>query len=274
MNDKTAFEFIDIPARSEKIRKKGLTMVLDKGIGLHAAQDMMQAAPFIDIIKLGWATPRLLAEDLILKKIESFRRHNITVGNGGTLLEIACQQGRLEQFLEYCRHIGFELIEVSNGVMPISSEEKAKIIHTANDRGFFVISEVGKKDPAEDRKLSLQDRISEANSDMQAGARYVIIEAREGGKSLGIYDEMGDLKEAMARGLVDEIGIDNIMFEAPEKAQQAHLILLFGPDVNLGNIRPEDVIPLETLRRGIRGDTCGKLLAGDRQHSYQRNRSF
>ena len=121
------------------------------------------------------------------------------------------------------------------------------------------MSEVGKKDPAADRLLSLKDRVREAKSDLKAGAHYVIIEAREGGRNLGIYDERGTLKEDMAQYLVEEIGLENLMFEAPEKNQQAELIVLFGPDVNLGNIRTEDVIPLETLRRGIRGDTCGKL---------------
>ncbi len=125
--------------------------------------------------------------------------------------------------------------------------------------GFQVISEVGKKDPAEDIMLSLQDRVAEARSDLAAEAHYVIIEARESGRSLGVYDAKGALKEAFARSLLDKIGSERIMFEAPEKCQQAHLILLFGPEVNLGNIGPEDVIPLETLRRGLRGDTCGKL---------------
>jgi phosphosulfolactate synthase len=143
--------------------------------------------------------------------------------------------------------------------MPMSLDEKAGIIQKANQMGFYVISEVGKKDPVEDRKLSLEERVKEAKNDLAAGAHYVIIEAREGGKDIGVYDDKGGLKEDMAKSLMNEIGFENIMFEAPEKSQQARLILLFGADVNLGNIRPEDVIPLETLRRGIRGDTFGKL---------------
>lgn len=257
--NKRTFDFIDIIERSEKPRSTGLTMVLDKGLGHYQAQDLMQVAPYIDIIKLGWATPRLFSEDVIKRKVELYMKHDIIVGNGGTLLEIAYDQRKVDAFLEYCRGIGLELIEVSNGIMPISPDEKAQIIKDANEKGFYVISEVGKKDPIEDRKLSLNDRVSEAGSDLNAGAHYVIIEAREGGKSLGIYDDKGGLKEDMAKILVEKIGLENIMFEAPEKNQQARLILLFGSDVNLGNIRPEDVIPLETLRRGIRGDTCGKL---------------
>jgi phosphosulfolactate synthase len=259
-----AFDFIDILPRSEKPRRQGLVMMLDKGLGIHFAQDMATAAQYIDIVKLGWATPRLFPEAFIREKIRLYRDSGIMVGNGGTLLEIAYQQGKVEQFLGYCRKIGLELIEVSNGVVPISPADKTGIIGKACSMGFSVISEIGKKEPAEDRRLSLPDRVAEARRDLDAGAQYVIIEAREGGRNLGVYDESGGLKEDMARYLAEEIGIENIMFEAPEKSQQAELILLFGRDVNLGNIRPEDVTSLETLRRGIRGDTFGKVPHSDR----------
>lgn len=256
---KRAFDFLDMGARSEKPRQCGLTMVLDKGVGVGQARDMVACAPWIDIVKLGWATPRLFPEDVVQEKTALYRQHGIMVGNGGTLLEIACQQNRLALFFDYCKEIGIELIEVSNGVLPMTMEEKAGIIRHARELGFRVISEVGKKDPGEDHKLSLADRIAEARSDLEAGAAHVIIEAREGGRSLGVYDDSGRLIRDMARTLVEEIGSARIMFEAPDKSQQLGLILMFGPDVNLGNIRPDDVIPLETLRRGIRGDTFGKL---------------
>ena len=259
MKEKNAFNFIEISPRTNKPRTKGLTMFLDKGLGLNQSKDLMQAASYIDIIKLGWATPRLLLERDILAKIALYKENDILVGNGGTFLEIAYKQNRVDDFFNYCRDIGMGLIEVSNGVMPMTFKEKAGIIHKANQMGFYVISEVGKKDPAEDRKLSLEDRVKEAKNDLSAGAHYVIIEAREAGKDIGVFDDRGSLKEDMAKNLMNKIGFENIMFEAPEKSQQARLILLFGADVNLGNIRPEDVIPLETLRRGIRGDTLGKL---------------
>lgn len=259
MEKEQAFGFIDISKRAVKPRVKGLTMFLDKGLGLYQAEDLMQGAPYIDIIKLGWATPRLVLESDIRKKIALYKKNDIRVGNGGTFLEIAFQQNKVDEFLSYCKMLGLELIEVSNGVMPISLEEKAAIIRKANASGFYVISEVGKKDPLEDRKLTPEDRVREARNDLEAGAHYVIIEAREGGRDIGVYDDKGGLKEDMAKYLLSEIGSENIMFEAPEKSQQARLILLFGADVNLGNIRTEDVIPLETLRRGIRGDTFGKL---------------
>ncbi len=263
-NSKNAFDFIDILPRTEKPRKQGLVMMLDKGLGLNLAKDMAAAAQCIDIVKLGWATPRLFPEAFIKDKIQLYRDSGILVGNGGTLLEIAFQQGKVEQFLSYCKTLGLELIEVSNGVVPIRPEQKAEIIRRACAMGFSVSAEIGRKEPAEDRRLSLPDRVAEARRDLEAGAQYVIIEAREGGKNLGVYDESGGLKEDMARYLAEEIGIENIMFEAPEKNQQAELIMLFGRDVNLGNIRPEDIISLETLRRGIRGDTFGKIPHSDR----------
>jgi len=262
--EKKAFDFIDIPLRSEKPRSKGIVMVLDKGLGIQQVQSLIPAAPYIDIVKLGWGTPRLFSEDVIREKIALYRKNNIIVGNGGTFLEVAFQQGKVDQFLDYCKDIGLEAIEVSNGVITMPAGAKADIIRKACAQGFFVISEVGKKDPYEDHRLSLQDRINEAKNDMHAGARFIIIEAREGGKSLGVYDETGALKQEMARFLAEKIGIENIMFEAPEKSQQTQLILLFGRDVNLGNIRADDVIPLETLRRGIRGDTFGKMQNRDR----------
>jgi phosphosulfolactate synthase len=256
---KKAFEILGLLARSEKPRGNGLTMVLDKGLGLYQANDLMEAAPYIDIIKLGWGTPRLFSEELIRKKIDLYKNNDIAVCNGGTFYEIACIQDKTDAFFDYAHEIGFNLIEISNGVISLSAEQKAEAIKCARDKGFTVISEVGKKEPLEDSKLSFQERIAEVRSDLFAGASHVIIEAREAGKSLGIYDDRGGVKEDLAQSLVREIGCDKIMFEAPEKNQQAYLVLHFGPDVNLGNIRPDDVIPLETLRRGIRGDTFGRL---------------
>jgi phosphosulfolactate synthase len=141
----------------------------------------------------------------------------------------------------------------------MGGEAKQKLIAQARSMGFEVVSEIGRKDPREDARLSMEERVEEAKSDMEAGASKIIIEAREGGKGLGIFDDRGDVKEDMVASLVEAIGPDNIIFEAPEKNQQTYLILKLGSMVNLGNIRPDDVIPLETLRRGLRGDTLGKV---------------
>ncbi len=234
-------------------------MVLDKGLGMNQAEDLMEAAPYIDIIKLGWGTSRLFPEDLIRAKVALYKRHDIWVCTGGTLFEIAHSRGVTEQFFHHTGELGFNLVEISNGSIMLSYKDKAAAIRLARNRGFEVISEVGKKDPCEDHKLTLAERIEEARHDLQAGACQVIIEARESGKDLGIYDDTGGVKEDMALELVRALGVEKIMFEAPEKSQQTYLILHFGNEVNLGNIRSDDVIPLETLRRGIRGDTFGKV---------------
>jgi len=255
-----AFEIIAIPSREEKPRKTGLTTLLDRGMGYHAAADLMeQAADYIDLIKMGWGTSRLISEETIKRKTKLYRDSRIMVSNGGTILEIAYQQGKTTEFFQSAKAIGINSIEVSNGIVTINSEDKQRLINEAKECGFEVFSEIGRKDPLEDAKLTLEERIEEARNDMKAGASKIIIEAREGGKGLGIYNDKGSVKEDMVRSLVSEIGVENIIFEAPDKSQQVYLILHLGINVNLGNIRPDDVIPLETLRRGLRGDTLGKL---------------
>ena len=255
-----SFEMITIPSREKKPRNRGLTTLLDKGLGYHAALDLVeQAADYIDLVKLGWGTTRLIPEETVRKKIALYRDNQIMVSNGGTILEIAYQQGKATEFFQSARDIGIDCIEVSNGVISIPGQQKQWLIKEAQDLGFTVFSEIGKKDPDEDALLSLPERIAEAQHDMEAGASKIIIEAREGGKGLGIYDDRGGVKEEMVASLVSEIGGDTIIFEAPEKSQQVYLILHLGADVNLGNIKPDDVIPLETLRGGLRGDTLGKV---------------
>lgn len=251
---------ITIPPREEKHRARGLTCILDKGLGYYAASDLVeQAAEYIDLVKLGWGTARLIPEELIRKKIALFTGNAISVCNGGTFLEIASQQGKTREFFQSARRIGLNVIEVSNGVVPLGGDAKRKLIAEAVAMGFDVLSEIGRKDPVEDARLTLAERIEEAERDRDAGASKIIIEAREGGRGLGIYNDRGDVKGDMVAALVEALGLENIIFEAPEKNQQIHLILDLGINVNLGNIRPDDVIPLETLRRGLRGDTLGKV---------------
>ena len=255
-----AFEIIDIVNRAEKPRDVGLTMVLDKGLGYRAAQDLMEyASEYIDIIKLGWGTHRLCSEEAVKRKIQLYTDNSILVSNGGTLFEIAYLQRKVDEFFVYARQVGLSSIEISDGSIRISREERSEIIRKCKNMGFEVFTEVGKKDPLEDARLTIDYRIKEAKSDLDAGATKVIMEARESGKGIGVYDKEGKIKEDMVKKLTEGIGVREIMFEAPEKSQQAYLILNLSPEVNLGNIKPEDVIPLETLRRGLRGDTLGKL---------------
>nr|AAU82702.1 conserved hypothetical protein [uncultured archaeon GZfos19A5] len=255
-----AFEMIDIANRTEKPRDIGLTMVLDKGLGYRAAQDLMEyASEYIDIIKLGWGTHRLCSEEIVKRKIQLYTDNSILISNGGTLFEIAYLQRKIDAFFEYAHQIGLSSVEISDGSIQIGREERSEIIRKCKNMGFEVFTEVGKKDPLEDARLTIDYRLKEAKRDLDAGATKVIMEARESGKGIGVYDKEGKVKEDMVKKLTEGIGLRNIMFEAPEKSQQVYLILNLSPEVNLGNIKPEDVIPLETLRRGLRGDTLGRL---------------
>ena len=253
-----AFNFVEIPKRTQKPREQGITMVLDKGLGCESAKNLIVGREWIDIIKLGWGTPLIFPESSLRRKIRLYKRNGIEVSTGGTLLEIVYTQGKIDEFFEKVKQLELTTIEVSNGKADISIEEKAELIKKAISYGFKVYSEVGKKDPKADEELSLEKRVEEAKNDLNAGATKVILEARESGR-IGIYDKSGNIKEDFVKSLVRKIGLRNIIFEAPEKKQQVWLILNFGIKVNLGNIKPADVFSLETLRRGIRGDTFGKI---------------
>jgi phosphosulfolactate synthase len=218
----------------------------------------MMASNWIDIIKLGWGTPLVCPENFIKKKINVYKENKIEICTGGTFLEISYKQEKVDAFLKKMKELGFTAIEVSNGKLDIDKKNKANLIQNAKDFDFRVFSEIGKKDPIRDRELSLSERILEAKSDLRAGAEKVILEARSSGR-LGIYDQSCNVRENFAKTLVKGIGLKNIIFEAPKKNQQVWLILNFGSNINIGNIKPESVISLETLRRGIRGDTFGKL---------------
>ena len=243
--------------RSQKPRKTGLTMVIDKNLGPSGALDLVRTGcDYIDIVKLGWATWTLSDFNLVKEKVAIYRNANINVCPGGTSLEIAYQRGKLEHFLDLIGELGFNGIEVSDGSIDLSSKEKSKIIQKAREK-FYVVSEVGKKNPELDHSIKIADRIEMIKQDLNAGATKVIIEAREGGKDLGIFDGAGHVKSAEVSQIVEEIGLDKLIFEAPHKNQQVWFIKNYGPNVNLGNIAVTDLIPLETLRMGIRGDTFG-----------------
>jgi len=256
---KKAFDFLDTIDRTKKPRDKGITMVLDKGLGQNTAKDLMEFADYIDVIKLGWGTPRFCSEDKIKEKIKLYTDNGVLVSNGGTLFEIAYSSKKFDQFLNYAKKLGFTLLEIASGITAISRSDKEMYIKKAKDFGFEIFTEIGKKNPAEDTQLTIKQRIEEAKKDLEIGVSKIIIEGREGGKGIGVFDQNGNVKESMVNELVQGIGLENIIFEAPLKNQQVYFILNFGSDVNLGNIQSEDVLALETLRRGYRGDTFGKL---------------
>lgn len=254
-----AFSFI-APDRVSKPRKNGITMMLDKGMGLNAVSDLLEVSgEFIDLAKFGWATSTLHNRDLIKRKVEMYLSYDVIPYPGGTLFELAYIQNRFDQFLDECAELGFKAVEISDGSVNISPDSRKDAISKAKEKGFLVISEVGKKDPCADHEFNASDRVNMINFDLEAGSDTVIIEAREGGKDIGIYDACGDVKEDELETLIKNVDMNKIIWEAPLKNQQTFLILKFGANVNLGNIAPEEVTSLETMRRGLRGDTLGKV---------------
>ncbi len=244
-----------VPGRSVKPRTEGVTMVIDKGLGLNAVKDLIDTAgDLIDFIKLTFGTSAFLDMNYLAKKTEMIKDANIFVCPGGTFLEVSVWQGKYPQYLKRCKELGFNAIEFSDGTIEIDMETRVDCIKRAVDMGFKVVSEVGKKDPSE--KVALDLMYKEIASDLECGAFKVIVEAREAGKGVGIYDAEGKVKQDEIDNII--AGVDDptkLEWEAPIKSQQQYLILRFGPNVNLGNIPPEEILALEALRNGLRGDT-------------------
>ncbi len=255
-----AFDFL-APARAKKPRKSGITMMLDKGMGLVSIKDLLRiSSEYVDFVKLGWGTSALHNRNLIREKVDLYLSYDVDPYPGGTLFEVAYINGKFYEFLDEADKLGFNTIEISDGSCDISLKERERIISEGKDHGFFVISEVGKKNPKEDMKFTPEARAELANFDINAGADFVLIEAREGGKSIGIYDERGQVKEDEVEIIVRHTNNNKLIWEAPQKNQQVYFILKFGMDVNLGNIPPDDITALETMRCGLRGDTLGKVI--------------
>jgi len=254
-----SFNFL-LKKREEKPRKKGITMVLDKGLGLETAESLMNiSGDYVDYLKFGWGTSIVHEQDIIKDKVAMYKSHNITPYTGGTLFELAYMNDKLEEFFQEAHDLGFEAIEVSDGSTTISHDKKLECIESAKKDGFEVLSEVGKKDPGLDKELSLDERIDYMQNELESGSSLIIVEAREGGKNIGIYDKSGNAKEDEIDYILDNFDGNKILWEAPNKDQQVFFILKLGNDVNLGNVSTDDITSLETLRRGLRGDTVGKI---------------
>lgn len=254
-----SFNFL-LKEREEKPRQKGITMVLDKGLGLETAESLMNiSGDYVDYLKFGWGTSIVHEQDIIKYKVAMYKSHNITPYTGGTLFELAYMNDKLEEFFQEAHDLGFEAIEVSDGSTTISHDKKLECIESAKKDGFEVLSEVGKKDPGLDKELSLDERIEYMQNELEAGSSLIIVEAREGGKNIGIYDKAGNAKEDEIDYILDNFDGNKILWEAPNKDQQVFFILKLGNDVNLGNVSTDDITSLETLRRGLRGDTVGKI---------------
>lgn len=243
-----------IKGRVGKPRQRGLTMALDKGLGFLETRDLLEmAAAYLDICKLTFGTPAFYPRERLREKVALLRSYGVDVCPGGTLLEVALLQGAAEEFLERAAELGFSCLEISDGTISMEFSLRRWCIRKALDLGFKVVTEVGKKDPGQRLPVEIMRQI--IRQDLDAGAWKVIVEARESGKGVGIYDASGAVKQGELEILVEGLPEDDLMWEAPLKDQQAFLIRRFGPNVNLGNIPPQDVIALEALRAGLRADT-------------------
>lgn len=249
-----------LEGRLAKPRRLGITMVIDKGLGLAATEGILGTAhPFVDFWKLPFGTAALYPAALLRAKIALIRRYGVEVYPGGTFLEVAVLQNTVDAFLDRCQEIGFTAIEVSDGSIPLPLEERRGLIAKGRARGFRVLSEVGKKDPR--AKMSSSQIQRAVEEDLAAGSEYIIVEGRESGTGVGVYGKHGEIQEDELQKVLHGVGdLQKIIWEAPQKAQQQEFILRFGPNVNLGNIPPEELLALEALRRGLRGDTLQSCL--------------
>ena len=248
------------PGRSMKPRTNGFTMILDKGLGPRATEDLMAtAADYVDSLKFTFGTSAFYDEKVLREKVEIVSSAGVAVYPGGTFLEVTVWQDRYAEYLQRAMELGFTAIEVSDGTMEMTDEQRADCIKRGLDAGFKVVTEVGKKSP--DEKIAVPEMHRQIASDLELGAMLVIVEAREGGKGIGVFDRSGAVDE----GEVDAIiaGVDDpdkLMWEAPLKNQQQYMILRFGNNVSLGNIPTSDVRALEALRKGLRGDTLNRAI--------------
>jgi len=244
------FNLTQIPERTEKPRGHGITMVMDKGLSVQEAKNFMSVSyPHVDIVKLGFGTSYVTPN--LKEKLEVYRSYDIPVYFGGTLFEAFLVRNQFEEYINVCKEFGVGYMEVSDGSISIPHAEKCGYIEKLTKHGI-VLSEVGSKDAA--HIIPPYKWIELMKAELEAGSTYVIAEAREAG-NVGIYRGTGEVREGLVQEILTQIPEEKILWEAPQKAQQLYFLELIGCNVNLGNIAPNEVIPLETMRIGLRGDT-------------------
>ncbi len=247
--------FIPLPERTSKPRNTGVTMVIDSSLGFNAMEDMISIGEaWIDYVKLGWGTG--LITPILKNKIELYKKHNIKVCLGGTFFEVAYANKKVAEFEDFVEAHGISLIEISDGSLTIPRDEKLEIINRCSKK-FTVLSEYGNKD-ASTELIAPRYWAQHMKEELDAGAWKVIAEGRESGTA-GMYRGSSELRTGLVDEIVNFIPQDDILWEAPLKAHQTWFIKKFGSNVSLGNIAPRDVLPLETLRLGLRSDTLLKF---------------
>lgn len=253
--NKDIFNLSQLPLRTEKPRENGLTMVMDKGLSLREAENFIESGSHLtDLLKLGfgtaYSTPRLK------EKIALYQNAGMKVYFGGTLFEAYLVRNQLNDFKRMLNTLGVDLVEISDGSIEIAHEKKCELIRDFC-RDFTVISEVGSKDA--EKIIPPYEWIEMMEKEIEAGVWKVIAEARESG-TVGVFRGDGEVRSGLVAEIVRKIPIDTVIWEAPLKAQQVWFIKLYGTDVNLGNIAPSEIIALESLRLGLRGDSFDFFL--------------
>lgn len=256
--------------RLAKPRDKGLTMILDKGLGINLLEDILTVgSTYIDFIKFSFGTSMLYDNSVLKQKIQLVKRYNVDVYPGGTLFEIAIYQSKMREYFLKVNQLGFTAVEISNGSICMPDAVRKEAINKAKSLGLKVLTEVGKKD--KNKSLTLDQMKKQIYFDLEQNADKIIIEGRESGKNISIYKEDGSTDMSMVEGIIETVEDKKevIIWEAPLKKQQITLIKKLGNNVNLGNIAADEVLALESLRRGLRGDTFALVL----EKSFNQNKS-
>lgn len=244
------FNLTQIPDRVKKPRAHGITMVMDKGLSIPEVHNFMAVAgPHVDVVKLGFGTAYVTPN--LREKIEAYQSYDIPVYFGGTLFEAFLIRNQFEDYIAMCKDYGIDYVEVSDGSISIPHPEKCGYIEKLTKHAT-VLSEVGSKDAA--HIIPPYKWIELMRAELEAGSSYVIAEAREAG-NVGIYRGSGEVREGLVQEILTQIPAEKIIWEAPQKAQQLYFLELIGCNVNLGNIAPNEMIALEAMRIGLRGDT-------------------
>ena len=245
-----------VPERTTKPRQTGFTMVMDKGSSLREAADLIETSgEYVDIVKLGWATSYVYPK--LKEKIDLYHSAGLPVYFGGTLFEAFIVRDQFEDYRRILDKYGIRYAEVSDGSITLNHDVKCEYIKTLSSQ-VTVLSEVGSKDAA--KIIPPYKWIEQMQTELDAGAWKVIGEAREGG-NVGLFRDSGEVRQGLVEEILTKIPFEKIIWEAPQKAQQVWFIKLLGANVNLGNIAPNEVIPLETIRLGLRGDTFDHFLS-------------
>jgi len=256
MNVKLPF----LPDRSVRPRKNGVTMVMDKGLGLKQAEMFIDScADFVDLVKLGFGTSVITPN--VSEKIKLYKDAGFKVYLGGTLFEAFIIRNKFDDYVKFIEKLKIDHVEVSDGSIVMDHDQKCKYISKLA-KNFTVLSEVGSKE--EGIIIHPNKWTSMMKNELEAGSWKVIAEARESG-NVGIYHRNGSPHTMLMNKIIAKVKVENILWEAPQKSQQVWFIKQFGADVNLGNISFEEVIPLETLRLGLRGDTFFNFLPKEKQ---------